>query len=132
MYGVQTTSHNQTAELDTLLRDSLRRAVRVSRLSPAQIADELTKRVQRPIKDALVYAWTAETKHRWHLPADVVPPLCDILGDDNIQRLLLSEKLRKAVSLGESAQRVVSLLHSALQESRKQMKHKRGKKRTKR
>jgi hypothetical protein len=59
----------------------------------------------------------AETKHRNHLPADAVPHLCEILGDDTIQRLLLSEKLRQSLELGESTPRVVALLQSALPEA---------------
>jgi hypothetical protein len=117
--GVQTTQSPQTGELDALLREKLRRALRLSRLSPEQIADELTRRSGRPIKDGLIYAWSAETKHRWHLPADVVPHLCELLGDDSIQRLLLSDKLRHALDLGESARRVISLLSVALSEETK-------------
>jgi hypothetical protein len=114
MSSVQTTQSGQIGELDSLLRESLRRAVGFSRLSPAQIADELSRRVGRAIKDATVYAWMAGTKRKWHLPADVVPHLCEILVDDTIQRLLLSDKLRNALELGESAPRVVSLLLSAV------------------
>lgn len=127
MSAVQTTGNPQTEELDTLLRDSLRRAVRNCRLSPEEIADDLTRRMQRPVKEGLVYAWIAATKHRWHLPADAVPHLCEILGDDTIQRLLLSHKLKDALSLGESVQRVVSLLRSALPETQRRAKRKRGK-----
>jgi|GEM_PF-2433574 hypothetical protein len=129
MSDVQTTDSAETREFDTLLRDSLRRAIRISRLSPAQIADELSRRTQRPIKGGSVYAWMAPTKQKWHLPADVVPHLCEILGDDSIQRVLLSDKLKDALSLGESARRVVSLLRRALPQPRERRELK-GRKKT--
>src|ERR1035441_7800259 len=102
--------------IDTVLRAILKRAIGVSQYSREQIADELTVRLCRKISPATVDAWTAETKQAWRLPADAVPDLCEILGDDSIQRLLLSEKLKQALELGESATRVVSLLRSALPE----------------
>jgi len=71
----------------------------------------------------------APTKQKWHLPADVVPHLCEILGDDSIQRVLLSDKLKDALSLGESARRVVSLLRRALPQPRERRELK-GRKKT--
>lgn len=91
--------------LDLALCDSLRRASQVSTLSREQIAAELTKRVGRKISAYMLDAWTADTKQAWHLPADVVPALCEILQDDAIQRQLLSPELLQYLELGESAER---------------------------
>jgi len=114
MSSVQIMPAPQRNELDALLRCSLKGAIHASSKSAEQIADELTSRLHRRIIAATLYAWMAETKQNWHLPADVVPHLCEILGDDTIQRLLLSEKLKKSLDLGESAPRVAALLRSAL------------------
>jgi hypothetical protein len=115
MYGVRTTRDPKLENIDQLLRESLKRAISSSKSSPAQIAEALEKRLGRPIKEGLIYAWT-KTGHRWHLPADAVPTLCEILQDDTIQRQLLSPKLRQALELGESVPRVVSLLQNILGE----------------
>lgn len=107
MYDVHTTQPSPE-ELDDILRRALKSAVQASRFSVEQIADQLG------VNKSLVYAWIAPSGHSWHLPAYVVPRLCEILGDDSIQRLLLSEKLRQSLELGESTPRIVSLLRSAL------------------
>ena len=128
LYGVHTSQQDGTAELDEQLRASVKCAITISRLSAAQIADQLTERLHRPIKEGLVYAWMAPAGHKWHLPADAVPHLCEILGDDSIQRLLLSEKLRQSLELGESTPRVVALLRSALPEATERKEVEGGKK----
>lgn len=113
------TSRAETIEskLDATLRAALKRAINFSRYSREQIADELTVRLRRKISPATVDAWTAETKKAWHLPADAVPHLCEFLADDSIQRLLLSEKLRQSLELGESTPKVVALLRDALSDA---------------
>jgi hypothetical protein len=80
------------------------------------ICEELGKRLGRKVSLAMLDAWTANSKEAWHLPADVVPPLCTILGEDTIQRHLLSQKLREALEIGESATRLYSLLKKTLKE----------------
>jgi hypothetical protein len=104
-------------DLDALLRKSLKCAMLSRGMNEEELAAELTKRLGRsdnPVTPGLVNAWKAETKHRWHLPAKLVPVICEILGNDSIQRLLLNEKMRQSLDLGESVPRVVSLLRSAL------------------
>jgi hypothetical protein len=117
------TSRNPLAdELDSLVRDSLKRAMLCRHINEEQLAEELSRRSGRPVKPALVSAWKAETKHRWRLPAALVPIICEILGDDSIQRLLLSEKLKRSLDLGESVPRVISLLERVLQKKPKSRK----------
>ena len=118
LYDVQTNTGSPNGQLDRTIRDLLRRAVTLSRLSPEQIAEELTKRLQRQIGEPLIYAWMAPT-NRNRLPVDVLPHICDILKDDSIQRLILSDKLRQALELGESTPRVLTLLRAALNEGNK-------------
>lgn len=132
MSNIQTTRQPQPRELDGLLREALKQAVHRCPLNPAQIADELTKRVGRTISGDTIYAWTAATKSNWHLPADVVPYLCEILEDDSIQRLVLSDKLRNAVDLGEDIPRVVSLLRCVLGEGKNRKTIRRPRRRSKR
>jgi len=120
MSGEQT-SRSVTPEptLDAVLRTTLKRAINFSRYSREQIADELTVRLHRKISPATVDAWTAGTKEAWHLPADAVPVLCEILQDDGLQRQLLSPKLRDDLKLGESISRSESLLEKGLTQLRR-------------
>ncbi len=90
------------AGIDAVLRALLKRAIiNCSSHSREQIADELTARLHRKISPPTLDAWTAETKQAWHLPADAVPVLCEILQDDALQRQLLSPKMREHLEDGE-------------------------------
>jgi hypothetical protein len=113
----ETTRTSHKDDLDAILRRSLKRAMLFHSMNERDLAAELTQRLGRtdkPIIPGLVNAWKAETKHRWHLPANLVPVICEILGDDTIQRLLLSEKLRQSLDLGESTTRIVAMLQGVL------------------
>jgi hypothetical protein len=77
-------------------------------------------------------AWTADAKSDWHLPADIVPLVSEILQDDAIQRQLLSPELRQALELGESAARLFSLLQKAVAEAKQLGPNRRGVKRLRR
>lgn len=116
--SVEQTSRAATPEpkLDSVLRATLKRAIDLSRYSREEIADELTARLQRKISPATVDAWTAPAKEAWHLPADAIPILCEILQDDRLQRQLLSPKLRGDLELGESISGSESLLEKRLAE----------------
>lgn len=92
------------------LRAALRKALAKSSLSREQIADDLSKLVGRPISVHMLAKWVAEKADKWQLPADCVPALCSILGDDEIQMLILSDQLRGHAELGA---RVVQQWHLA-------------------
>lgn len=128
MSTFETSRNPLTDDLDALIRKCLKCAMLSRDINEEKLAGELTKRLGRAVNAALVNAWKAETKHRWHLPANLVPVICEILGDDSIQRLLLSEKLRDALELGESTPRIMSLLRSRLAEVTRGRKGERGKK----
>ena len=102
-------------ELDALIRKALRNAMRGKNLD--RVAAQLRERSGRPVSVPLLRAWSAEARHRWQLPAPLVPPICEILEDDTIQHLLLSEKLKKSLELGESTPRIVAILRSGLREA---------------
>lgn len=108
---------NQTPladEIDALIRKSLKLAMASCGIKEDKLAEELSKRPGIAVSPAQVTAWKAETRKRWRLPAVLVPIICEILGDDSIQRLLMSEKHRQSLDLGESVPRIVSALQSAL------------------
>lgn len=84
--------------------------MRAKNLSPELLSAKLKDRFGREVKAAQIRAWVAESRHRWRLPADLVPHICEVLGDDSLQRLLLTGKQRDALELGQSSRRVASLL----------------------
>ena len=45
--------------------------------------------------------WTAEGKREWHLPAYLVPTICELTQDDGIQRELLSYGMLTRLKVGE-------------------------------
>jgi hypothetical protein len=114
MYIFDTNRALQPTEIDALLRRALKLAMLRHGITEEALAEELSKQPGFSVSPAQVTAWKAETRKRWRLPAALVPILSQILGDDSIQRLLLSEKLKQSLDLGESAPRIVSLLRSAL------------------
>ncbi len=134
MSDLVTTREGRADALGNLLRYKLKLAMAARGLSEERFARELSDLSDRPISTGLAHAWTAESKHKWRMPSDVVPFVCEILRDDSIQRILLSAKLRQSLELGESTPRVVALLRSALAEAteRKQVEGGKKPKRSKR
>jgi len=92
-------THRQ--DLDGLLRDTLRRLLRLSTMSRSNIADELGKRLGRRVSVHMVAKWSADGSTEWRIPADAIPALSEILHHDALQRQLLSEKMKEALELGE-------------------------------
>ena len=122
MSDLGTTRDGPADVLGKLIRHTLKVAMVARGLGEDGLAKELSSRSGRPVNAGLVHAWTAESKHKWRIPADLIPFVCEILEDDTIQRLVMSPKQRESLELGQSAPRIVSLLRSALNEARKRSK----------
>jgi len=111
MTGSQTSVEgHDNLGLDMLLRELLRKAIRQSGLSQAEIAKELTRRTGRGISPAMIANWSADSKEAWHIPAYAVPAICDFLRSDAIQRALLSPAHIEHLELGESLRHVGRIL----------------------
>jgi hypothetical protein len=119
MSDLETTRDGPADALGKLIRHALKVAMVARGLSEDDLARELFDRSGRRVNAGLVHAWTAESKHKWRIPADLIPFVCEVLEDDTIQRLVMSPKQKERLELGESAPRIVSLLRSALKEARK-------------
>jgi hypothetical protein len=113
-----TTREGPADVLGGLIRHALKVAMVARGLSEDGLAKELSIRSGRAINAGLIHAWTAESKHKWRMPADLIPFVCEILEDDTILRLIMNPKQRECQELGESVPRIVSLLRSALKEAR--------------
>lgn len=86
---------------DKGIRESLRRAMRASPKSRAMIAEELSERVGRDISVESLNKWASEVESSRRLPADCILPLSQILSDDSLQRLMLTEHMKRCLRLGE-------------------------------
>jgi len=83
----------------------LRTAIRRSGLTHSEIARRLEAATQHGTSTAMLDAWTSLVRAN-HLPAYLVPSLCDILGDPSLQRELLSTKQRELLEYGEAREKV--------------------------
>jgi len=102
-------------DLDTELRLALNLAMQAQNMNEEKLAHEIERRVPHAkISSALVKAWKSESRHRWRIPAELIPVICEILQNDTLQRLVLSSKLKEALELGEAAPRVIKLLQKSL------------------
>jgi len=93
-----------TAEL---LHDVLHKALKEQKKSRKQIAAELAAMVGTKVSVHNLNGFAAPSKGYRHLPAAWVPALCEITGDDRLQRLLLGEPLCSLLELGESALKAI-------------------------
>lgn len=122
MSDLGTTRDGPADALGKLIRRALKVGMVAKGIGEDDLAKELKSRSGREINAGLVHAWTAESKHKWRIPGDLIPFVCEILDDDTIQRLVMSPKLRERLELGESTPRIVSLLESAVREARTRVK----------
>lgn len=119
MSDFMTTRNGLADALGRKIRRALKVAMVARGLSEDDLAKALSSSSGRTVNASLVHAWTAESKHRWRVSADVIPFLCEILEDDTIQRLVMSPKQRDGLERGESAPRMLSLMRSATREALK-------------
>lgn len=94
-------AESNPGELDKKIRGLLRRALAHNSSKHAEICDRLTKILNRKISLNMFANWTAEGKREWHLPAYLVPTICELTQDDSIQRLLLSDRSLRHLKVGE-------------------------------
>jgi hypothetical protein len=92
-----------------LLTEVLRRACRrrKKRLADAEIAEALSACVGWRVTVAQLNDWTAKSKLTRFFPAYLVRPLCEVLGDDRLQRLIMGPELSNLVRLGERNKRLL-------------------------
>jgi len=109
----RSTVTGQTRDLDAALRETLRQAIGSYKDSRGHLCDKLSDRVGRVVTVGMLENWISESKWKWHLPADCVPALCDILGTDTLQRQLLSERSRELIAIGETVTQAAGSLKRA-------------------
>jgi len=95
----------EIVKLGTEVRDLLTKAIRRSGKNAAEVAQEMTKRLGRPITESMLYELTRNTARdqprEVRLLATWVPAFCEVTGDDRLQRWLAGPRLCDLVELGE-------------------------------
>jgi hypothetical protein len=66
-----------------------------------QIATELSVRVGRSVTVSILNDWTKTTKTSARFPAAYVRVFCEIIGNDELQRVLLSPRLLDMIEVAE-------------------------------
>jgi hypothetical protein len=84
------------------VRNLITGLIRRSTMSRIEIVEKLSLHVGRKISKRMLDDWTAESKKRARFPACFVQVFCEVIKDDRLQRHLLSERLRKLLSVGEA------------------------------
>jgi hypothetical protein len=86
--------------LEAALRKLLKGLISQSRKSRANIADEMSLRVERKISKRMVDDWISP-KQRARFPAAFIEVFCEVIGDDTLQRHVMGARLRGIVELRE-------------------------------
>lgn len=94
------TARDATAS-DGDLRALLTQAIRRCSKSRQQIADELSVLLGQRITVYMLNDFTSESKKPARFPACFIAPLCEVIGSDELQRFVLSERLRRLLDFAE-------------------------------
>ncbi len=65
------------------------------------IAAELSRKTGRPITASILNDYTATTKTAARFPAAYVRGLCEVTGNDSLQRFVLEPRLLALIEIGE-------------------------------
>ncbi len=85
------------AKLRHLVADMIRRCPK----KRAQVAEELSTRLGQRITEHMLNDFTSEGKKPARFPACFIAPFCEIVGSDELQRFVMSERLRKLLDFAE-------------------------------
>lgn len=98
------------------VRRLLGEAMMRSGKNAADIADEMTKRLGRPVKRSTVYEFTRSDQPGLEnrFPATWVSAFCDATGCDDLARFVMGQRLRELVELGERVCTMEPILRQAL------------------
>ena len=91
---------------DSELRKLLSRLIKQSGKKRFQIADEMSRLCGLHISERMLNDWTSECHRSARFPAFLIKPFCQAIGNDELQRALVSERLRELIGLGEKTERL--------------------------
>ncbi len=86
---------------DSMIRKIVSEVMHHSTKSRAQIAEEMSRLVHVEVTANMLNGYAASSKTGVRFPAAFINAFCQVTGDDQLQRLLLSPVLRKKVEIVE-------------------------------
>lgn len=92
---------------DSELRKLLSRLIKQSSKKRFQIAEEMSGFAGLPISESMLNDWTSEYHKSARFPAVLIESFCRAIGNDELQRRLVSARLRELIALGEKAERLL-------------------------
>jgi hypothetical protein len=118
----------EIVKLGAEVRDRMTKAMKRAGKNAAEVAQEMTKRLGRPITESMIYELTrnGDQPREVRLPITWVPAFCDITGDDRLQRWLAGPRLCELIELGErvcSLDSILGQMQAALGKLRAQRGH---------
>lgn len=96
----------EAVRLDAGLRNLLAQVIRDDNKKRTGIVEEMKARGFRVSLNSL-NDYTALSKERMKFPLLFVQPFCEVVGDDRLQRFVLSPRLRELLRLGEAAAEIL-------------------------
>lgn len=85
------TTSTVSADISVRIKQALAQDLRESRLSRAQIADELSKLSGRSINESHLDAYAAESKAGYRFPAELIPVWVKVTGSRRVIDLVCGE-----------------------------------------
>jgi hypothetical protein len=86
---------------DRAIRNLIAEIIRSSPQSRDVLADEMSRITGQRITRRMLDDFSALSKRAHRFPLSFVVAFCEITGDDRLQRMALSPRLRKLLELGE-------------------------------
>jgi hypothetical protein len=93
----------EIVKLGAEVRRLITEAITRSRKTAPEVAEEMSRRLGRPITGSMIYELTrnGDPEREVRLLATWVPAFCEVTGDDRLQRWLAGPRLRELIELGE-------------------------------
>lgn len=88
-------------DVDAHLRQTVSALIRSSNKSRSQIADELSSILDAKVTVNILNGFTAKSKWGVRFPAAWIPALCEVLHDNTLERVFLSERSLRLLEWAE-------------------------------
>ncbi len=115
------TARRAFCDRDSRLRRLISDVIRACPKSRGAIAAELSLRLGREVSVRMLNLFTSQGEQSMRFPAAWLPELCEVTGDDRLQREVLSARLLRCLELGEAAARLLGEAPNGLRELRPSM-----------
>lgn len=80
------------------------------RMTREQVAQELTTMTGHTITKGMLDDWATPSKTGLRVPAFLIKPLCEVTGDDRLQRWVSGPRLQEFIEIGEQLHTIEPIL----------------------